>query len=147
MRYECEKKKRFVLCCWYFYSIVCVYSCLVSNKYSIYAPSGDIFVYTAYFQADERLKWYLPEESFFVNELGHTVVYRVKERVGRFGKEYFVQEIQLDIYSENGKTEVREDGDIRVIAPDLEAWDNLVYKSNRIFADGDTVVWVNPKLD
>lgn len=74
-------------------------------------------------------------------------MYRVKERVGRFGKEYFVQEIQLDIYSENGKTEVREDGDIRVIAPDLEAWDNLVYKSNRIFADGDTVVWVNPKLD
>lgn len=50
-------------------------------------------------------------------------------------------------YTENGQQEIREDGHIRVIAPDLEAWDNLVYRSSRFFAEGDAVVWVNPESD
>ena len=142
------RKKSVLYCTVIIFILLCVFT-IVSYQTNIqFMPRVETFSYTPpIFQADERLKWYLPEESFFVNELGHTVVYRVKERVGRFGREYFVQEIQLDIYSDNGETEVREDGDIRVIAPDLEAWDNLVYKSNRIFVDGDAVVWENPKLD
>lgn len=112
-------------------------------------PKVETFSYTPpIFEADEKTKWYLPEESFFVNSKGHTVIYRIKDRAGRFGRDYFVQEVQLDIYFENGQKEIRKkDGHIRVIAPDLEAWDNLVYKTSDFFAEGDTVVWLNPESD
>lgn len=142
------RKKRTLCCAVCIFVILCVFT-IVSYRTNIrLMPHVKTFSYTPpIFQADERLKWYLPEEAFFVNAKGHTVIYRVKERVGRFGREYFVQEVQLDIYTENGQQEIREDGHIRVIAPDLEAWDNLVYRSSRFFAEGDAVVWVNPESD
>lgn len=142
------RKKSVLYCAVGIFILLCVFTAVSYQTNIRLMPQVETFSYTPpIFRADERLKWYLPKESFFVNELGHIVVYRVKERIGRFGKEYFVQEIQLDIYSENGQTQVRDDGHIRVVAPDLEAGDNLVCKSNRIFADGDAVVWINPKLD
>ncbi|MDE6984548.1 MAG: hypothetical protein K2O99_08460 [Lachnospiraceae bacterium] len=141
-------KKRILCCAVVIFVILCVFT-VVSYRTNIrLMPRVETFPYTPpIFWADEQLKWYLPREALFVNAKGHTVAYRIRERAGRFGREYFVQEVQLDIFLENGREEVREDGHIRVIAPDLEAWDNLVCGSSRFFAEGDAVVWVNPDSD
>ncbi len=140
------RKRSILYCSLSIFIILCVFTAVSYRTNIRLMPHVETFSYIPPIsQADERFKWYLPEESFFVNPMGHTVVYRVKERVGRFGREYFVQEVQLDIYTEKGQREIREDGHIRVIAPDLEAWDNLVYKSNRTFVEGDAVVWINPE--
>lgn len=142
------RKKGTLYCSFAIFILLCTFTYVSWQTNLRLMPRVETFPYTPQvFLAGERLKWYLPEESLFVNALGHTVIYRVKERAGRFGREYFVQEVQLDIFSENGQGEIRADGHIRVIAPDLEAWDNVVFRSDRFFADRDAVIWVNPESD
>lgn len=93
-------------------------------------------------------KWYLPEECIFSNAFGKSIVYRMKDRMGRFGKEYYVEEVELDIYRENGETQYREgDGHLRVEAPYIWEGDKIVLESDKFFVPKETVKWVNPESD
>lgn len=93
-----------------------------------------------------RMMWYVPEKCIFCDMQGNDVVYRICKRTGRFGEEYYVQEISLEIYLVDGKKQVRNaEGYIRVVAPGLEDQDQLVLESSRLLTAGDTVQWVNQK--
>lgn len=90
--------------------------------------------------------WYVPEQCISCDTEGKDVVYRIRKRAGRFGAEYYVQEVPLEIYLVNGKRQVRNtDRYIRVLAPGLEDQDQLVLESSRFLTSGDIVQWMNQK--
>lgn len=93
-------------------------------------------------------KWYLPEDCIMSDGKGNCKVYRLKDRMGRFGKEYYTEEVLLHIYSENGEKQYREaDGHLRVEAPEIWEGDKIVYECDQFFAPKETVKWVNTESD
>ena len=75
------RKKGTLYCSFAIFILLCIFTYVSWQTNLQLMQRVETFPYTPQvFLAGERLKWYLPEESLFVNALGHTVIYRVKER-------------------------------------------------------------------
>lgn len=146
-----SKKKKIVLIVSALLVIILAIFTVVSDKiYQIMLPKVETFPYKTSISVEEqRVTVFLPEESIMVNRKGHNVAYKLYERTARFHNEYYVQEVQLDIYyNDDGKQEIREeDGYIRVIALGLEEWDNIVKFTDKPLQDEETVSWLNPETN
>lgn len=93
-----------------------------------------------------QLTWYLPPEAIFANTKGEMIAYRLEERSGRFGSEYFADEIPVEIYYEDGEAVTREeDGYIRVEAPLLQNGDDIIRGTDMPLKNNETVTWLNPE--
>lgn len=93
----------------------------------------------------QRITWFVPMEAVMSSE-GHDVLYRVVERSGRFGEEYYAEEVPMDIFYENGEMEIREsDGYLRVVAPLLYSGEQVIVETSGPLKNGDTVLWINPQ--
>lgn len=137
------KKKRIVL-------IISILVCLAlagctAASFKIYEKNL-ISVITFYYKTDvdaskRVLAFYLPESSIAYNAKGETVVYRLQKRMGWFEEEYYVEEIPLDFYYEDGEKVYRRDGHVRIVVHSLEEGDQLVKRPQEGMRDGQTVKW------
>lgn len=106
-------------------------------------PRVDTFYYRTAVQHDfKTIESYLPEESIALNSRGDTVAYRLQKRMGWFSEEFYVEEIPLDYYYEDGELVYREeDGYLRVVLRSLEEGDQIVKEPVPGLQDGLTVKW------
>lgn len=142
-----SKRKKIVLAGAALTFLILAACTIISYQTSIrFMPQVKTISFQMEVASNDRMMWFLPEKCILYDTEGNYVVYRIRERTGRFGTEYYAQEIPLEFYLVDGERQVREaDGYVRVLAPGLEDQDQLVLESSRLFTAGDTVQWVNQK--
>lgn len=81
-------------------------------------------------------RW-LPRECIRKNSRGEDAVYVVREREGRFRKEFYAEEVAVDV------KDTRDDGYVLVLAMVLGHMDPIIIKSNLPVSDQEAVKWTN----
>lgn len=140
-----SKKKKFALAGAVLTFLMLAACTVVSYQTSVrFMPKVKTISFQTDISPEGRISWYLPEKCIVDDPQGNGVVYRIRERTGRFGTEYYAQEIPLEFDLVQGEKQVRtSDGSIRVLAPGLDDQDHLVLESSRILTAGETVQWLN----